>query len=103
MPLKKILILLILSRFFTISAQNIFLKGQIFNSYTHEELPFAHIYLDDSHGSISNEKGFFNLKVPKETSFFKVAYTGYKSLKIPIKKKTIFLQGLFRAQHRESR
>ena len=90
MLLKKILILLILGSFFGINAQNISLKGQVFDSHTHEPLPFAHIYIDDSHGSISNEKGIFNLEVPKETSNFKVAYTGYKSLKIPIKKESFF-------------
>ena len=61
--------ILILFYFVSISfAQNVSIRGIILNANTNEEISNVNIYLDDfSYGAISDEDGYFKLKIP-ETS-----------------------------------
>ena len=64
------------------------IKGHIIDGITGENLPFANMaILGKSLGSISNDNGYFRLKVPSScfNESIVVSYMGYRNAVIPIK------------------
>lgn len=61
------------------------ITGQVFDTITHETLPFANVYLtlDSSIGTAANEDGIFSIDVP-EGSTLTVSFTGYLPFKFRV-------------------
>jgi len=81
-----------------VSSNNLLISGTIVNNSNKEPLPFASIAIKNKFiGGISNESGFFSLKIPisfiSDTLIF--SYLGFYNLELPIrefpKKGLIFL------------
>ncbi len=87
--MKKFIFFLIFSSFSLINGQSVQIKGQVIDSLSWENLPFAQIYLNNTHGTSADQKGLFSLELPKNSPSFYVSYTGYftKEIKfVPNKK-----------------
>ncbi|ADR21976.1 hypothetical protein MATR_03890 [Marivirga tractuosa] len=67
---------------YAISAQN--LSGRLLNE-NQEPIPYAHIQLDNSsYGTITNDSGFFHLKIKKGYKNLNISSIGYESKSISI-------------------
>ncbi|QHI35754.1 hypothetical protein IMCC3317_11020 [Kordia antarctica] len=65
--------------------RTITITGQVFDTITHETLPFANVYLtiDNSIGTAANEDGIFSIDIP-EGSTLTVSFTGYLPFKFRV-------------------
>jgi TonB dependent receptor/CarboxypepD_reg-like domain/TonB-dependent Receptor Plug Domain len=73
----------------TLAAQNIALKGYVYDTTNGEPLVGANI-IDSLHktGVSSNNFGFFNLKIPHKSALLKISYTGYKAVYVLVSQDT---------------
>jgi outer membrane cobalamin receptor len=63
---------------FDIYAQHVIISGTVSDEKTGEVLPSANIYNPDTHaGAVSNEYGFYSLKLPAGNAKIRVSYIGY--------------------------
>ncbi|SMG20183.1 CarboxypepD_reg-like domain-containing protein [Marivirga sericea] len=82
MNLKFLLFILIISNSFVISAQN--LSGRLLDE-NKNPIPYAHLQLDKSaYGTISNDSGYFSLRIKRGFEKLNISSIGYNSLSIPI-------------------
>ncbi|MGM0581349.1 MAG: carboxypeptidase-like regulatory domain-containing protein [Bacteroidota bacterium] len=80
---KIILCLLYFINSYALSAQN--LSGRLLNE-NKEPIPYAHIQLDNSsYGTITNDSGFFNLRIKKGYNNLNISSIGYESNSIAIR------------------
>ena len=77
---KKIIYLLFLFAFLQgITAQNR-IKGKILDSKTKEPLPYANLYINDTVGTTTNEKGLYSLVCSDSNAQVTISYVGYLDL-----------------------
>lgn len=70
--------IVILNRKSNKNIEEFLLKGYIYSSENGEKLNYGNIYLEDlSDGTVSNEYGFFSLKLPKGKNKLVFSYLGY--------------------------
>ncbi|MEM7551376.1 MAG: serine hydrolase [Bacteroidota bacterium] len=85
--LKSVLIALFIFSCFFAQAQTQIIRGTIIDANTKEPLVFATIALENNRlGTISNSKGEFRLRVPKEyqNQSMRISFIGYKLFEIPL-------------------
>jgi hypothetical protein len=86
MKASKILLVAILLNSLNLNSQDYIIKGRIIDSLTNQPIPFAHIYFDINHGSVSNIDGIFTLDIISNiNSKIFVSCVGYKTKIILIK------------------
>ncbi len=88
--MKNFLFFLTISLVFSLKAQNNEIKGRVYDAQNGEILPFANVYVPGWKGVTTDEQGVFLLKLPDTISTFKVSYTGYETLPVPIDKNKDF-------------
>lgn len=62
--------------------QPLSIDAKIIDGETNQPLPYASIYITDSHGTISNQEGEFSIKALL-TDKLRISYVGYESVLIP--------------------
>lgn len=85
--MKKTIIILFISLFFTNVRAQKKIEGIIKDSITQKNIPFVNVsYLDLNIGTMSDEEGFFNLKKIDTLKYIQISSLGYENKIINIKK-----------------
>ncbi len=80
-----ITLLLINASYAKAYSQSRIINGYVLDSLTGERLIGVNLYIPNSKtGTITNEFGFFSLKIPVNTREIRVSYVGYNVKKIPV-------------------
>ena len=74
-----IIMLLVMNTYYSeVHSQDKFISGYVSDSLTGERLIGVNIYIPNSEiGTITNEFGFFSLKIPVKTREINISYVGY--------------------------
>jgi len=83
--MKKIIFLSILFLPFYLSAQKLHLSGYIYDKTSKETLIGAYISCDSLYSAVSNEYGFYELRIPKKPGTIRITYMGYETPIVNIK------------------
>ncbi|WP_088323710.1 SusC/RagA family TonB-linked outer membrane protein [Polaribacter tangerinus] len=84
---KHIVLLLLLVS--SIGLSQIKITGTISDKKTGEKLPSVGILTSEKNGTTSNLNGEYSIVVTNKNSYLTFSYLGYKTVKIPVKNKTI--------------
>jgi len=93
---KILLAFFILSLLFpsgwSLSRAQIKIEGRVADAETGEPLPFAHVYVDSLHATVTDYDGYFRLRLPSDNPFFIVMYLGYHTDTVFLEKDRAFYE-----------